>query len=61
MVGLSAKLLGFISPILALVVLVPIYLAMLLVLYAVMFGFTYNAWRATLGDDIGKVEQHIAA
>jgi len=60
-VGLIAMLLGFISPILALVVLVPIYLAMLLVLYAVMFGFTYNAWRATLGDDIGKVEQHIAA
>jgi hypothetical protein len=60
-VGLVAMLLGFISPILALVVLMPIYLAMMLVMYIVMFGFAYQSWRATLGGDMGQIEQHLAA
>jgi len=59
--GLIAMVCGFVSPILAFVVLIPIYLAAMLVMYVVMFGFTYHAWRDTLGDDMGRIEQHIAA
>jgi hypothetical protein len=58
---LIGMLFGLISPILAAVVLVPICLAMLLLLYAVMFGFNYYAWRGTLGDDPAAVVQQITA
>jgi hypothetical protein len=60
-VGLVAVLFKLISPILAIVVLVPICLAMLLFFYAVMFNFNYYAWRGTRGDDTAVVEQQITA
>jgi hypothetical protein len=60
-VGLLIMVSGFVSPILTVVLLVPIYLATMLVIYAVMFGFVYQAWRDTLGSDKGHVEQHIVA
>lgn len=60
-VGLIAVLFGFISPILAIIVVAPIYLGLVVVVYAVLFGFNYFAWRDTLGDDTALVAQQIAA
>ncbi len=59
-IGVIAVLFGLISPILAIVVVAPIYLALLLVLYAVVFGFNYFAWRDTLGDAAAPVQQIVA-
>ena len=61
LVGLIALLFGLISPMLAIVVMAPIYLALGLLFYAVMFGFNYYAWRGTLGDDAAAVEQQLTA
>jgi hypothetical protein len=60
-VALVAMLFGLINPILAIVVIAPIYLALMLLLYAVMFGFNYYAWRDTLGDAGAQVHQQLAA
>jgi len=60
-IGLVALLFGFISPILALVVVIPIYLVLLLLTYVVMFGFNYYAWRGTLGDDAAATAQQLTA
>lgn len=50
-VGLAFTLLSAISPALAGMVLVPVFLLAMLVLYALLFSFYYLAWRDTLGGD----------
>lgn len=50
LVGLVAALLGVVSPVLAMAVIAPIYLAVMLVMYVVMFGFFYHAWRDIFGE-----------
>jgi hypothetical protein len=60
-IGLVVMLFALISPILVWVIGIPIYLVLTLLLYVVMFGFNYYAWRGTLGDDAAPVEQQIAA
>ncbi len=60
-VGIVAFVLGHISPILMMIVLVPVYLWLVLVMYAVMFGFNYQAWCGTLGDGNAPFDQQIAA
>lgn len=47
--GVVLGVLGMISPVLALVVGVPLYLALLLLVYVVMFGYYYHAWREIFG------------
>ena len=61
LVGIVAFVLGHISPILMMIVLVPVYLGLVLVMYAVMFGFNYQAWRGTIGDGNAPFDQQIAA
>jgi hypothetical protein len=60
-IGIITVVLGYISPILVLAVIVPIYLVLVLAICVVLFGFNYQAWRGTLGDDNAPVEQQIAA
>ena len=47
--GLLAMLFALISKVLAVLVLLPLVLGMVLLLYALMLGFFYRAWRDTLG------------
>ena len=60
-VGLIVVALGLVSKFLAGFVLFLLYLALLLLAYAVMFGVNYFAWRDTLGDDHAEVARQIAA
>ena len=60
-VGLIAVLLGLISKALAFLVIFPIYMGLILLMYAVVFGVNYLAWRDTLGEDDGGIAQQIAA
>lgn len=60
-VGLIAVLFGLISPVLAIVVITPIYLLLMLMVYVVIFGFNYYAWRGTLGEENALSAQHIVA
>jgi len=42
--------LGLVSPVLAMVVVLPVYLVLMLALYVVMFGFYYHGWREIFGE-----------
>lgn len=43
-------LLAMVSPVLAVALAVPVYLGLMLVMYVVMFGFYYHAWRDIFGE-----------
>lgn len=49
-VGLVVTVLSLVSPVLAMVVIAPLYLALMLVAYVVMFGFYYHGWREIFGE-----------
>lgn len=49
--ALLAALFAMLSKVLAVLVLVPLVLGLMLLLYALMLGFFYRAWRDTLGGD----------
>jgi hypothetical protein len=48
-VGLVGVMLSAVSPTMAGIVLVPVFLLLMLVMYALLFSFYYRAWRDTLG------------
>ena len=50
-VGLVFTLMSAINPMLAGVLLVPVFVLLMLVMYALMFAFYYLAWRETLGGE----------
>lgn len=52
--------LGMISPVLAALVGVPLYLGLLLLLYVVMFGYYYHAWREIFGATPPPLDDAIA-
>lgn len=60
-IGLIAVLLGLASKALAFLVIFPIYMGLMLLMYAIFFGVNYLAWRDTLGEDDGRIAQQIAA
>ena len=60
-VGLLAGVLMLASPVLAGVVLLPIYLGFMVVLYVVMFGFYYHGWREIFGEPAADPTDAIAA
>lgn len=49
--GLVVGLLSLISPVLGLVVLLPLMGLLMLATYALLFGFYYHAWRGIFGDE----------
>ena len=60
-IGLLAGALMLVSPVLAGVVLLPVYLGVMLVLYVVMFGFYYHGWREIFGAPAADPMEAIAA
>lgn len=60
-VGLLAAVLIMVSPVLAGVVMVPIYLGVLLLVYVMVFGFYYHAWREIFGEPAADPMDAIAA
>lgn len=60
-VGLLAGVLMLASPVLAGMVLLPIYLGLMLVMYVVMFGFYYHGWREIFGEPAADPMDAIAA
>lgn len=60
-IGLLAGVLMLASPVLAGVVLLPIYLGFVLVMYVVMFGFYYHGWREIFGEPAVDPTDAIAA
>jgi hypothetical protein len=60
-IGLLAGVLMLASPVLAGVVLLPIYLGFVLVMYVVMFGFYYHGWREIFGEPAVDPADAIAA
>lgn len=59
--GVLVGLLAVASPVLAVVVAVPVYLGLMLVMYVVMFGFYYHAWRDIFGEPVVEPGDSIAA
>lgn len=59
--GLLAVVLAMASPVLAGVVLVPVYLATILLLIIVLYGFYYHAWRGIFGEPAADPMDAIAA
>ncbi|HEX5757240.1 MAG TPA: hypothetical protein VFY12_12940 [Arenimonas sp.] len=53
--------LGMISPVLAALVGVPLYFGLLLLIYVVMFGYYYHAWREIFGAVPPPLDDAIAA
>lgn len=60
-IAMLAGLLMLVSPVLAGVVLLPVYLGLMLVLYVVMFGFYYHGWREIFGEPAADPMDAIAA
>ncbi|MGH8216400.1 MAG: hypothetical protein ACREPZ_12005 [Rhodanobacteraceae bacterium] len=61
-VGLLALIGHFVGAWLMLVLIIPVYIALVLVTFAVMFGVMYYLWRDVCGDDTAHgVDQAIAA
>lgn len=60
-VGLLAVVLAMVSPVLAGVVLVPVYLVCILLFYVVLFGFYYHGWRDIFGEPAADPMDAIAA
>lgn len=60
-VGLLAAVLIMVSPVLAGVVMVPVYLGLMLVAYVLIFGFYYHAWRDIFGEPAADPMDAIAA
>jgi hypothetical protein len=54
--GIAVAILAFIaklfSPFLMFVVIVPLYIALILVIFTAMFGVVYHLWRDVCGDDV---------
>jgi hypothetical protein len=60
-VGLLAGVLMLASPVLAGMVLLPIYLGLMLVVYVLMFGFYYHGWRDIFGESAAEPTDAFAA
>lgn len=61
-VGLLALVARFVGAWLMFVLIIPVYVALVLVMFAVMFGVMYYLWRDVCGDDSARsVDQAIAA
>jgi hypothetical protein len=56
--GLLAVIGGLVHPVLATLLVAPVYLGMLLVVYVVMFGVMYYMWRDICTDDAGAAPLH---
>ena len=61
LMALLGAVLAMVNPILAGAVLLPIYLAVALVVYVVMFGFYYHGWRDIFGETAADPLDAIAA
>jgi MFS family permease len=59
--GVAIGLLMAISPVLAAVVGVPVYIGLMLMLYVVAFGYFYHAWQDIFGEPAVAPEDSIAA
>ncbi|MEO8743350.1 MAG: hypothetical protein ABI365_09185 [Lysobacteraceae bacterium] len=60
-IGLIAVMLGLASKALAFLVVFVIYMGLMLLMYAIVFGVNYLAWRDTLGEGDTEIAQQIAA
>lgn len=59
--GVAIGLLMAISPVLAVIVGVPVYVGLMLMLYVVSFGYFYHAWQDIFGEPAVAPEDSIAA
>jgi len=59
--GLLAVVLAMVSPVLAGVVLLPMYLGAILLMMVVLYGFYYHAWREIFGETAADPLDAIAA
>jgi len=50
-IGLAIGLLSLLSPVLGMLVILPVIGILMLATYALMFGFYYHAWRGIFGDE----------
>jgi hypothetical protein len=59
--AMVAVVASLISPVLGAIVMIPMYLAMIVTIYLVMFGFYYHGWREIFADDAGPAAPPPAA